>query len=134
MEIIFDDNLITGNATIDSQHKELIDRIAEFVRVCENGEGKVKAIKMLDFLEEYTVFHFHDEEELQKKTQFPGFEQHHDKHEEFRKSITELREFLEDIEGPNEQFMDAVKKNVVEWLFGHIKTFDVALAAFVAGK
>lgn len=134
MIITFDESLLTGNETIDHQHKELIERIQNFVDACEAGEGKIKAIKMLDFLEEYTVFHFHDEEELQKKTQFPGFEQHHDKHEEFRKSIAELREFLEDIEGPNEQFMDAVKKNVVEWLFGHIKTFDVALAAFVAGK
>ena len=72
MELVFDDNLITGNATIDSQHKELIDRIAEFVRVCENGEGKVKAIKMLDYLDEYTNFHFSAEEDLQKEIVIPS--------------------------------------------------------------
>lgn len=29
--ITFDDNLLTGNRTIDAQHKELIERIRNFV-------------------------------------------------------------------------------------------------------
>ena len=67
MNITFDDNLITGNKTIDSQHQELIDRIRQFVAACESGDSKIKAIKMLDYLDEYTNFHFQEEEELQKK-------------------------------------------------------------------
>ena len=31
LNITFDDNLITGNKTIDTQHKELIERIQNFV-------------------------------------------------------------------------------------------------------
>ena len=46
--ITFDDNLITGNKTIDEQHKELIDRIQQFVSACESEDARVKAIKMLD--------------------------------------------------------------------------------------
>lgn len=65
--ITFDDNLITGNDTIDTQHEELINRIQQFVAACESGDGKVKAIKMLDYLDEYTNFHFQAEEELRKK-------------------------------------------------------------------
>ena len=30
LNITFDDNLVTGNETIDTQHKELIDRIQNF--------------------------------------------------------------------------------------------------------
>ena len=30
LNITFDDNLITGNKTIDTQHKELIERIQNF--------------------------------------------------------------------------------------------------------
>ena len=48
LNITFDDNLVTGNNTIDTQHKELIDRIRNFVVACQNGDSKVKAIKMLD--------------------------------------------------------------------------------------
>ena len=65
--ITFDDNLLTGNRTIDAQHKELIDRIRNFVVACQNGDSKVKAIKMLDYLDEYTDFHFKEEEALQEK-------------------------------------------------------------------
>ena len=64
MNITFDDNLITGNKTIDFQHQELIDRIRQFVAACESGDSKIKAIKMLDYLDEYTNFHF--QEILQK--------------------------------------------------------------------
>ena len=38
LKITFDDNLVTGNKTIDAQHKELIDRIQNFVTACQNGD------------------------------------------------------------------------------------------------
>ena len=131
MEIIFDDNLITGNETIDSQHKELIDRIAEFVRVCENGEGKITAIKMLDYLDEYTNFHFSAEEELQKEVNYPDYSAHHEKHEEFKNTIQTLYDFLDEHEGPNEQFVQLVQAKVVDWLFTHIKSADRSVAEYI---
>ena len=115
--ITFDDNLITGNDTIDTQHEELINRIQQFVAACESGDGKVKAIKMLDYLDEYTNFHFQAEEELQKKVSYPELAKHQEKHDEFKKSIQELYDFL--------------KINVVDWLFKHIKTFDRSVAEYI---
>ena len=35
MIIEFSDNLLTGNKTIDAQHRELIERIAALVNACE---------------------------------------------------------------------------------------------------
>ncbi|MEE1077565.1 MAG: hemerythrin family protein [Agathobacter sp.] len=131
MQLTFDENLITGNETIDTQHKELIGRIDAFVRACEMGESKVKAIKMLDYLEEYTRFHFEAEEKLQKDVNYPELETHQKKHEEFKKTIAALYEFLEEHEGPNEQFVELVKTKVIDWLFGHIKTFDRSVAEYI---
>ena len=131
MNITFDDNLITGNKTIDSQHQELIDRIRQFVAACESGDSKIKAIKMLDYLDEYTNFHFQEEEDLQKKVSYPELSAHHDKHEEFKKSIQELYDYLNENEGPDEQFIEQVKRNVVDWLFQHIKTFDRSVAEYI---
>ena len=87
LNITFDDNLVTGNETIDTQHKELIDRIQNFVTACQNGDSKVKAIKMLDYLDEYTDFHFKEEEKLQEKSGYPERENHHEKHEEFKRQF-----------------------------------------------
>lgn len=131
MIIEFDDNLITGNQMIDTQHKELIDRIRQFVTSCENGEGQVKAVKMLDYLEEYTDFHFGEEEKLQESVGYPELKQHQAKHGEFKNSLKELHEFLDDSEGPTEEFVRQVERNVVEWLFNHIKTFDRSVAEFI---
>ena len=94
--ITFDDNLITGNKTIDEQHKELIDRIQQFVSACESEDARVKAIKMLDYLDEYTEFHFKEEEKLQKDVDYPGLEEHIKKHEEFRHTIKELYDYLDE--------------------------------------
>ena len=97
----------------------------------ESGDGKVKAIKMLDYLDEYTNFHFQAEEELQKKVSYPELAKHQEKHDEFKKSIQELYDFLNENEGPNEQFIEQVKINVVDWLFKHIKTFDRSVAEYI---
>ena len=131
MNITFDDNLITGNKTIDSQHQELIDRIRQFVAACESGDSKIKAIKMLDYLDEYTNFHFQEEEELQKKVSYPEISSHHAKHEEFKTSIQELYDYLNENEGPDDQFIEQVKRNVVDRLFQHIETFDRAVAEYI---
>lgn len=131
MNITFDDNLITGNKTIDFQHQELIDRIRQFVAACESGDSKIKAIKMLDYLDEYTNFHFQEEEELQKKVSYPEISSHHAKHEKFKTSIQELYDYLNENEGPDDQFIEQVKRNVVDWLFQHIKTFDRSVAEYI---
>ena len=131
MNITFDDNLITGNTTIDSQHQELINRTRQSVAACESGDSKIKAIKMLDYLDEYTNFHFQEEEELQKKVSYPELSVHHAKHEEFKTSIQELYDYLNENEGPDDQFIEQVKRNVVDWLFQHIKTFDRSVAEYI---
>lgn len=131
MVIEFDDSLITGNKTIDEQHKELIKKISNLVASCEQGDGKIKAVKMLDYLEEYTDFHFTAEEELQKNANYPNYEAHHAKHEEFKQTIKELYEYLDELEGPNKDFVERVQSQVVDWLFKHIKSADRSVAEYI---
>lgn len=131
MKVEFDNSLVTGNAMIDDQHKELIGKIDKLVACCEEGGGKVEAIKMLDYLSDYTDFHFGEEEKLQEEVSYPAMEGHKAKHAEFKKAVEELHEMLVEEEGPTDAFVAAVQKNVVDWLFDHIKNMDQALAAYV---
>ena len=64
MHLEFDQSLVTGNDMIDAQHKELIGKIDDLLTFCEESKEKVKAIKMLGYLAEYTEFHFEAEEKL----------------------------------------------------------------------
>ncbi|MCI7812417.1 MAG: hemerythrin family protein [Lachnospiraceae bacterium] len=134
MKVEFDNSLVTGNDVIDGQHKELIGKIDKLVACCEQGGGKIEAIKMLDYLAEYTDFHFGEEEKLQEAVSYPGIEGHKAKHAEFKKAVSELHEMLVEEEGPSEAFVAAVKKNVVDWLFDHIKNLDQALAAYIQNE
>ena len=130
MRAEFDETLVTGNELIDSQHKELIERINLLLKSCEDAQGKVKAVKMLDYLLDYTEFHFSAEEKLQEEISYPGLKEHREKHEEFKSAVKELQEMLEEEEGPTETFVAQVQKNVVDWLFTHIKGLDRSVAEY----
>ena len=131
MKVEFDNSLVTGNEMIDGQHKELIAKIDKLVTCCQEGGEKMQAIKMLDYLAEYTDFHFSAEEKLQEEVSYPAIEGHKAKHEEFKKAVDELHEMLVEEEGPTDAFVAAVEKIVVNWLFDHIKNMDQALAAYI---
>ena len=131
MHLEFDQSLVTGNDMIDAQHKELIGKIDDLLTFCEESKEKVKAIKMLGYLAEYTEFHFEAEEKLQAEVSYPAIDEHKKKHEEFKKSLKSLDEYLEEAEGPTEDFVAQVKKKVVDWLFDHIKTFDRSVAEYI---
>ncbi len=126
----FTDDLVTGNTLIDGQHQELIGKINDLLRACETGDGKKKALSTLDYLEEYTNFHFSQEEALQEEIEYPGLKEHRAKHQEFVESIKELYEMLEEQEGPTDAFVQQVNKNVVDWFVNHIQGFDRSVAEY----
>ena len=94
---------------IDSQHKELIGRINDLLRSCEEEADLRAAVKMLNYLADYTEYHFGEEEALQAAIGYPGIEEHKKKHEELRKTVEELHEMLEEQEGPTKAFVEQVR-------------------------
>ena len=130
MNIEFNESLITGNELIDTQHRELIERVNKLTEDCAAGKEKSSAIRTLDFLMDYVDFHFSAEEKLQEEIEYPGLEKHREKHNEFRQAVKELQEMLEEEEGPTENFVKQVEKNVVDWLYDHIKGFDRSVAEY----
>ena len=115
---------------IDSQHKELIQKINDLLDSCEKSSDKVVAIKTLDFLSDYTEYHFNAEEQLQKDIEYPGYDKHKAQHEEFKKTVEELHEMLVEEEGPSPAFVAKVQENVINWLYTHIQGFDRSVAEY----
>lgn len=131
MYAVFNDSILTGNEKIDAQHKELIDKINKLVHTCDNGCCQLESVKMLDYLADYSEFHFGEEEALQEEVGYPGLEEHKKRHEEFRVAVKELHEMLEEEEGPSPRFVKAVQENVIDWLYHHIKGFDCSVATYI---
>ncbi len=131
MEAVFDDSLLTGDKMIDDQHRELIGRINRLLLICENEKpARREAVETLDYLADYTEYHFKAEEELQQEIGYPAYEEHKKKHEELRQVVRDLYDMLEDQEGPSEDFVKQVNKNVTEWLYNHIRGFDRSVAEY----
>ena len=55
-------------------------------------------------------------------------------HASFVKAVNELKDMLDEEEGPSESFVEAVKKNIVEWLLNHICVWDKQVAQFIKEK
>ena len=126
----FDDSLVTGNEMIDSQHKVLIEKINDLVASCEQKRDKLSAVRMLNYLADYTEFHFQAEEKLQEEIGYPGLAEHKKKHEELRQTVEDLHQMLEEEGGPSDAFVDQLNKKVIEWLYYHIKGFDRSVAEY----
>ena len=130
MRAEYDESLVTGNEMIDTQHREQIDKINTLLESCVTSKDKLVAVKTLDYLADYTEFHFVEEERLQESIQYPGIGAHKKEHEKLRGVVKDLYTMLEEEEGPSDVFVEQVNKNVIEWLYRHIKGFDRSVAEY----
>jgi Hemerythrin len=67
MDLIWDKMWSVGVDKIDRQHKELFNRINLLVCSMKSAKGKEEMITTLNFLEEYVIRHFNDEEKFKRK-------------------------------------------------------------------
>src|SRR5699024_12700747 len=126
MRAEFDESLVTGNEMIDGQHKELIDKINKLLDSCETSKDKIVAVKTLDYLADYTEFHFGEEEKLQESIGYPGIEQHKKENDKLRQVVQDLYDMLEEEEGPSAAFVEQVKKNEIERRYRRIESTELA--------
>lgn len=130
MAIGWRDNLATGIEEIDLQHKELFARINILMEACNKGQGKDEVLKTLMFLHDYIKSHFSAEENLQKRTDYPGYLEHREQHNRFVRQVDELeRQFKSD--GATIGLVIQTNRTMTEWLIEHISKVDMEFAEFV---
>ncbi|MCL2609370.1 MAG: hemerythrin family protein [Treponema sp.] len=133
MRIEFTQELVTGMPAVDEQHKELIRRINDIVLAGDASTGKEETDRLIDFLGDYIVEHFEDEEKLQRKSGYPKYEWHHGLHQEY---IAEFRKMKEEYgrNGPSLSFTLALNNSIIGWIIRHIRTVDRELGEFINGS
>jgi hemerythrin len=131
--IQWDESLSVGVGLIDEQHRKWIERLNEVESAIKARRGMQQIVSTLDFLSEYTRFHFSTEEQYMVQTGYPELENHMAKHEELRKTLGNLIEdFKED--GITEKISEAVGTFLGNWLKDHIRVVDQVFAAFLKEK
>ena len=119
-----------GNDFVDSQHKRLFELVNNIGKSCLDGEDINTLSKTLDFLLQYTVQHFSDEESLQIKYDFPEYEYHKKLHEEFEVVVSEkVAEFKET--GSTEDLIETVNELIITWLVNHILKEDMKIGEHI---
>jgi hemerythrin len=129
----WDKSLEIGNQQIDDQHKQLIEALNNFLRARDEKRSNDELKKSLNFLNDYTIKHFFEEEQLQRKYGYPDYENHKNLHAGLKKVVRDLQVQLL-MKGPSESLFDDVKTRVGDWLVAHIKTQDTQIAVYLKSK
>jgi hemerythrin len=133
VKIEWNEGLATGIELVDEQHKMLLDKLNDISEAIENQHGVDVIIRTLDFMMDYTDFHFSTEENHMEKNQYPRIEYHKKMHKEFVDSLKNMvEEFRED--GATQRLAESVNIFLFNWLVTHIRGVDGAFGKYVKEK
>ncbi|MBI5546884.1 MAG: hemerythrin family protein [Deltaproteobacteria bacterium] len=129
MTIQWTPDLAMGIASIDRQHQRMIQEIATLVRAL--NEGRTLAVgPALDFLDQYVLEHFSNEEMHMKRVLYPGIAVHRAAHAAFVEEFSFLKRSHRE-----KGLSPALVLNLRTWLFGwlvnHIREMDMSLGRFL---
>lgn len=133
MFLLWDEDLSTGINEMDAQHKRLVEAVSRIMDYLWEGNGKKGVCSELNFLKEYTIFHFNDEELLMFKHEYPKLEQHKGEHKKFVNNILILEEKCKKKEVMSDTAIETFDM-IWDWLKHHIKVVDKDYGAFISGK
>ena len=132
--IDWSDVLSVGINKMDDQHKELFKRINALLKALLGGSQDSGSIaSLVEFLNQYIVFHFNDEEALQRKYGYPKADAHHKLHETYKSEFAAIARSLE-TEGFNASILIRLQDKVVNWLLEHIMKVDTDYGRYLIEK
>ena len=114
-----------GNEVIDNQHEELFHRIEKLLLIARSAnleENRKQCEHMLDYLIEYTDFHFNSEEALQNRESYVDYERHKKIHQEFRNTVMTYRARIRD--DFSAEMLKRFLGTLLTWLTVHVQGCD----------
>lgn len=90
MKIEWSDEYSVGNSSVDEEHLRLINLINTFNEALIMGETQSILANTFDRLIDYTLEHFKNEEELMRKNNCIGLEEHIVEHRKLIKTVMDF--------------------------------------------
>jgi len=131
MRLVWTDELKTGVDDIDTQHKEIIDKINRLHEAVKEGRGREYIKEILDFLEGYINSPFSLEERYMADFNYPrqAMMAHVRQHKDLTEKYRELKK--EFSEGHMLVTTLLAKEILGLWWVTHIKNTDRLMANFL---
>lgn len=123
-------DLSTGVDKIDAQHMELIDYINNLLKAIIKGRGREEVLRTIKFLEEYSIFHFGEEEKYMLQHDYAGYADHRAEHLAFIDRLNAIKSDYEKL-GEDSEAVISLNKHVIEWLIKHITMSDKSFGKFL---
>ena len=130
---LWDKSLETGDERIDTQHKQLIETLNKLIIAHREKRGAAALTSTLDFMQDYVLQHFNDEEMLQLRYRYPKYEEHKEKHNDFKFVVKDLVMQME-AQGYTDALVEKTIKTIADWLITHITGDDLNLAIYIQQK
>lgn len=131
--LAWSESLSVGVRAMDEQHQELFRRISALLEGML-GEGGADDIgKLVDFIVQYVVVHFGEEEELMRAKGYPDLEAHRALHEAFKQDFASIAGRLA-AEGVTAPVLILIQDRVVNWLIEHIGRIDKKYGAYFEAR
>jgi hemerythrin len=130
---LWNDKLSVGIGLIDEQHKMLLKHLADLSEAVENHHGAKEIATTLDFLVDYTEFHFGTEERHMRANDYPEIQHHLAQHAEFKRTLANLGEDFQE-EGATRALAESIQTLLINWFLNHIELVDQKLGAFFREK
>ncbi|MCL1804982.1 MAG: hemerythrin family protein [Clostridiales bacterium] len=128
--LAWQDKYKLGDKKVDAQHRQLFELLSELIKSCMDGTDVEKLHVTLDFLVDYTVKHFYDEESLQVYFNYPDYLRHKQLHEDFKGTVGEIvAKFNRD--GSSAELSRDLSKIVALWLVQHITIEDKKIGEYL---
>lgn len=130
LEITWKDEYAVGVAEIDTQHRELLNRMGQLAEAILAEEPTV-AREALGFLADYALSHFKTEEALMRQHHYPFIDEHLRQHRTFADYFGKLRAEVESGQHHPLYLTFRVQLLLVDWLINHTSQSDRHLARFL---
>lgn len=129
MAIVWTPDLSVGVTNIDSQHKKLFEQADQLFSAGKAGKSKDVIAEMLDFLDNYTKQHFHDEETYMMSIHYPELQAQKNAHQSFIAELTKLKKEYQ-TSGGNISLIINANQMIIEWLTKHISGMDKKIGVY----
>jgi len=115
----------TGNAEIDHEHREIIDRLNNFFAFVATGAPDEETINKLGEVYAWISAHFALEESIMRAHDYDQFQDHKDDHERL---LDDIRDIMDDCQAGTFTGMDdALQQRLEDWFVGHFRNKDSRL-------
>lgn len=115
-------DLAVGIEELDADHRQLIQYLNDLFAACFAGQGPAVLKDTLKSVQRYTRVHFAREEDVMRKMNYPGLEEHRQRHAEL---VSELDDLIEEFnQGANHDLSNKTLQFLEDWLLHHILIED----------